>query len=180
MYQKYWYMMVRVPKYSGTHSSVYQNTYYFRISSVYKFVYQFFNTYCTVYQKVCVFFGTRCNMYHFFGTRAPVYQKYPCTKIFWYISLLFLVHHQYVLKFWYILWYIFWFLVHGDFVTIYLQIHEFLWKWIDNLPNRGTPVRTYWKPNSFQNLGAMSAPNSWILQDLSWCRAPLWCMSRSI
>ena len=152
---------------------------------MYKFVYQFFYTYCTVYQKVCLFFGTRCNMYHFFGTRAPVYQKYPCTKIFWYISLLFLVHHQYVLKFWYILWYIFWFLVHGDFVTIYLQIHEFLSKWIDTNPGTCTPVRMCWQPDSIQNLGgAMSAPNSCnsprpCLRG-SWCRAPLWWRSRSL
>ena len=83
----FWYTQRCVPKYI-----------IFSFSSAYKLVYQFFSTYCIVYQKLGILFGTRCNMYHIFGTRGHTYQKYPCIKIFWYISSIFLVHHQFVPK----------------------------------------------------------------------------------
>ena len=90
----FWYTQRRVSKFI-----------YLLYTSMYNFVYHFFDTYCIMYRKCGTYFDTYCNMYHFFDTWTPMYQKYQCIKIFWYITPIFSIHHCRVPKIWYIFWY---------------------------------------------------------------------------
>ena len=111
----FWYTQRCVPKYI-----------IFSFSSAYKLVYQFFSTYCIVYQKLGILFGTRCNMYHIFGHEDTRIKNIRVSKYFGTYPLYFWYIINLYQNFWYILRYIFRFLVHGDLVTIDVQIHEFL------------------------------------------------------